>query len=65
MDACLNNQDCLALLDCLYECYDETCANACASTYPDGMDPYIDVTVCAYCQACPASCAAEAQGFCY
>lgn len=64
MNACFNDPDCSAFIDCLNNCFDEVCANACADTYPNGVNGYMALTVCAFCAACPNDCAVEGQGLC-
>jgi hypothetical protein len=64
MNACNVDQDCVALLDCLSTCQDQTCANDCASQYPGGQQAYMAMVTCVLCQACPVSCGGQAQGAC-
>jgi hypothetical protein len=59
MNACNVDQDCVALVDCLSTCQDQTCADACATQYPDGMSDYTAVITRVLCQACTASCPGE------
>jgi len=63
-DGCMANTDCSAFMDCLSGCADDTCANDCATTYPAGMDLYMQMVTCAMCQACPNDCQSEGQGLC-
>jgi hypothetical protein len=64
MDACNADQDCVAFLDCISTCQDDTCANACATQYPDGTEAYETVVTCVFCQGCTDSCSAESGGAC-
>ena len=64
LNACMNDPDCTAFMDCLSACVDEICANDCANTYPNGVNGYMNMTVCAFCNACPNDCAFEGQGLC-
>ncbi len=64
MNACFSDADCSALIDCLGDCFDEVCANACADAHPSGMQLYMAMTMCAFCDACPSDCAVEGQGLC-
>lgn len=64
MNACQTDQDCLALLDCLSACQDQTCADTCATQYPGGQQTYMNMVTCVLCQACTSSCANEAVGAC-
>lgn len=63
-DACMNSVECSDFLDCIYDCYDDACMNACASQYPSGVNLYIQMTDCAFCDACPVDCQYENQGMC-
>jgi hypothetical protein len=64
MNACETDQDCVALLDCLQTCTDQTCADNCAAQYPNGQSGYMAVVVCVLCDACAVSCAGQSQGAC-
>jgi hypothetical protein len=64
-NACMNSVDCTDLMDCLYACGDDACMNACANQYPTGMNLYMQMTTCAFCDACPIDCQVEGQGLCY
>jgi len=63
-DGCFNDQDCMALLDCLNTCVDDVCANACADAHPTGMNLYMNLMVCVLCDACSASCDGPSSGAC-
>lgn len=63
-DACLTDVDCQDLLGCLETCFDQVCADDCASAYPAGAQLYMQLTQCAFCDACPVDCALENQGLC-
>ena len=63
-NGCFNDQDCNALLDCLQACVDDTCANACADAHPSGMNLYMDMAVCVYCQGCYVDCDGASTGAC-
>jgi hypothetical protein len=40
-NTCVNNSQCVDLLMCLQECYDDACYQSCASQYPGGLDAYM------------------------
>jgi hypothetical protein len=58
IDACFNDADCYALIECLNTCVDDVCANACADAHPSGMQLYIAAADCVFCVQCPATCGA-------
>ncbi len=58
IDACLNDADCYALIECLQSCVDDVCMNNCASSHPSGMTLYSAAGECVFCDACPVSCGA-------
>ena len=63
-NGCSSNQLCLGLLGCLNTCTDQACADACANSYPGGLDLYLAVTTCVLCTACPVSCDGPSSGAC-
>ncbi len=62
MNACESDQNCVALLDCLSTCADQTCADGCMTQYPGGQTGYMAVVSCVVCQVCPITCDAAATG---
>jgi hypothetical protein len=56
IDACFNDTECYALLECLNPCVDETCFQACADSHPAGISLYNAVGECVYCDACFTTC---------
>lgn len=63
VDACLadENLPCYQLVECFNNCgaNDDACINACADAHPTGIDPYLAIFECTYCDACPSLCADE------
>lgn len=57
LTVCGNNLDCVALLSCLSDCdaSDDSCQQACADTYADGIDNLLDVLDCTEAN-CSADC---------
>ena len=64
VNACNADQNCNALLGCLQNCADQTCADACAAQYPGGQAGYTALITCVICNACPVSCQATTSGVC-
>lgn len=58
IDACFNDTDCYALIDCLNACVDDVCANACANAHPSGMQLYMAAADCVFCTQCSGTCGA-------
>ncbi len=56
VDACFNNPDCYALIECLQSCFDDVCFNDCANTHSAGLPLYDAVGVCVICDQCSSSC---------
>lgn len=52
-NACNSNADCIGLLGCIMKCSDQTCANNCASQFPNGVNDYNTFGTCIQ-QSCPA-----------
>jgi hypothetical protein len=65
MNACSNDTDCMDLIDCLQPCVDDICADNCFNAHPTGANLYMTLTECAFCDACPTTCATENQGLCF
>jgi hypothetical protein len=59
--ACGNEPECFALNDCLGQCGDEACSNACFEQYPNGAQPLIDLLSCVICMECTVTCDAASQ----
>jgi hypothetical protein len=58
VDACFNDAECYAFLECLQNCVDEACANDCANAHPTGVNLYIVASDCVFCTGCPVTCGA-------
>ncbi|MBL8744097.1 MAG: hypothetical protein JNK04_23480 [Myxococcales bacterium] len=56
IDACFNDTECYALIECMNPCVDDACLQACASSHPSAMPLYNAVGECIYCDACPSTC---------
>jgi hypothetical protein len=57
IDACIANDDCQLLSDCLWSCADDACLQACVDTYPNGVADYWAASDCIYCDVCVVTCA--------
>jgi hypothetical protein len=53
--ACGSNAQCADLLSCVFECEDDPCVDACASTYPEGVTPLNTYLGCVQ-SNCGAAC---------
>jgi hypothetical protein len=58
---CMNNPDCVSLLDCLTNCVGAAC-DMCPSQNPNGVQDYVATALCVICQECPMSCDAVGSG---
>ena len=58
IDACFNDTQCYALIECMNGCADEVCFQSCADSNPGGLGLYNAVGECIYCDACPLTCGA-------
>ena len=61
-DTCLNNPDCLGMLQCFQMCADEACPQECFDGYPGGQSDYLDLAFCILCDACYTDCDGGASG---
>ena len=64
VDACLNNGECAALDQCLYNCQDDACADQCWNAHPGGQAAYDNAMGCVICGACSQDCQQEAAQSC-
>lgn len=54
---CSNSSDCVDFANCVNGCgSDQACITACQDSVPDGVDAYIDVVNCAFCDTCSSNC---------
>jgi hypothetical protein len=60
--ACVNDDQCIGLADCLSNCSDQACVDDCASQYSAGIDAYNAVIDCICNDACASECATECGG---
>ena len=60
--ACTNNQDCIDLINCLGECFDQACYDECSMQYAGGLDDYSNLVYCVFCDACYFSCDGASAG---
>ncbi|NUO50954.1 MAG: hypothetical protein HOV80_19035 [Polyangiaceae bacterium] len=58
VDACFNDTECYALIDCLSNCFDDVCFNQCATDHQAGMPLYNAVGECVFCDVCVTTCGA-------
>ncbi len=56
IEACYNDPDCSAFLDCLQNCMDDMCSQQCADQNPNGVQGYYAIIDCLVCSACPNNC---------
>jgi hypothetical protein len=56
VDACFNDTECYALIECMNPCVDDACFQACADSHPAGIGLYNAVGECVYCDACFTTC---------
>lgn len=58
LDACQRNSACVAIDECVTLCgADLACKQGCVDGNPAGINDYLTVTKCIYCDECPADCA--------
>lgn len=58
VDACLNDAECTAFVDCLQACQTQLCQNQCVSNHALGYQVYKDINEC----VCTQGCVTECQG---
>jgi hypothetical protein len=56
IDACFNDTQCNALIECMNPCSDDACLQACVDSYPSALPLYNAVGECIYCDACFSTC---------
>jgi hypothetical protein len=56
VNACFADPECYALIECLQDCFDDACFNACASAHSAGLPLYDAVGICVICDQCSLSC---------
>lgn len=61
-NACLNNNACLAFVECLQPCQTQACVDQCAQDNPNGIDGYAATLECLCTTGCVTECADA--GFC-
>ncbi len=61
-DACLNDNDCLAFVQCLQPCQTQACVDQCVQDNPNGVAGYQATLDCLCTTGCPVECANA--GFC-
>lgn len=59
IQTCQGNNDCVTLINCLQNCSDDTCSQACASASQAGVSDYTAVTDCLCGTGCGTECATE------
>ena len=59
-DACFNSQDCNDFIDCISNCQDEDCFEACGAKFPSGGELYFQLIDCAICT--PNVCFKDCDG---
>ncbi len=60
--SCLDDNDCLGLVQCLGNCNTQACVDTCAQTYANGVELYSATLQCICDSGCPSECASA--GFC-
>jgi MYXO-CTERM domain-containing protein len=61
VNACFNNSECSALLDCFNNCgNNQSCLQGCVNQYPNGYNMYVGIFDCVCDTACPVECGNEA-----
>ncbi len=61
VNACINNQACIDLYNCLGNCSTQACVDNCASQYQSGINDLNNMYDC-WCTACSTECATECGG---
>lgn len=61
-NACLNNAECLAFVQCLQPCQTQACVDQCVQQHPNGVDGYTATLDCLCTTGCQVECADA--GFC-
>lgn len=56
-NACTNDADCVALVQCLNNCGPQSCVDACVQNNPNGVDLYSATLQCICDSGCPSECA--------
>ena len=59
-DACVKNQECVALYDCVSNCKDskdDACFEQCTTDHPPGRNDLGGLVHCIVCQVCYGTCA--------
>lgn len=55
-NACISDSTCSDYANCAGECGSPSCQQKCAEEFPQGMQLYENLIVCAVCKACPNDC---------
>ncbi|HSN96992.1 MAG TPA: hypothetical protein VLS89_01800 [Candidatus Nanopelagicales bacterium] len=53
---CLGDASCVALLECLGNCFDDACIEECFESYPEAQGLYQQLVVCVICDSCYSDC---------
>ncbi|NUP13158.1 MAG: trypsin-like serine protease [Polyangiaceae bacterium] len=66
VEACIGNEqsECSQLVACLNDCGangSDACIQACADAHQAGIEPYLAIYECTYCQACSSLCQDECE----
>lgn len=61
IDACINDSDCYALVQCFNGCNDSACYQTCANNNPSGISLYNAIIDCT-CNTCATECEQECAG---
>lgn len=63
-DACMNDMDCTAVIDCFSGCDggDQACFQTCIDQHPSGFQLYETFVLCVICDACPNDCDGSGSG---
>jgi hypothetical protein len=62
VNACSDDPECFAFIECINGCGDQACFDQCLATYPNGSQLYVQLYVCVICDTCPTDCDAANAG---
>ena len=62
VDACANDPDCGAFIECINPCGDQACFDQCVQEHPNGVQLYAMLFACVICDTCPGDCDGPGSG---